>query len=86
MAFTHGYFGRKCEQEREKGRLEIEMPAAHQCIRETYRVKRLHSDLTDRGVRTLREKLVLRCKQMQKFKMTTDSRESLPVAPTVLNR
>ena len=73
--------------------MEIEILAAHQRTRETYSAKRLHSDLEDHGVqttpyrvRTLRKKLGLRCKQKRKFKVTTDSKNRLPVAPNVLKR
>ena len=34
----------------------------------------------------LRKKLGLRCKQKRKFKVTTDSKHNLPVAPNVLKR
>ena len=37
-------------------------------------------------MRTLRKKLGLRCKQKLKFKVTTDSKHHLPVAPNILNR
>ena len=37
-------------------------------------------------VRTLRRKLGLRCKQKLKFKVTTDSKHNLPVAPNILKR
>ncbi|WP_438501570.1 IS3 family transposase, partial [Nitrosococcus oceani] len=67
--------------------------SAHQRTRETYSAKRLHRDLADHGVQTtpyrvriLRKKLNLRCKQKLKFKVTTDSKHNLPVAPNVLNR
>jgi len=40
---------------------------------------------TPSRVRALRKKLNLRCKQKLKFKMTTDSRHHLPVAPNILN-
>lgn len=77
----------------ENARLEIEILAAHRRTRESYSAERLHSDLADHGVhatpyriRKLREKLGLRCKQKRKFKVTTDSRHKLPVAPNVLNR
>ncbi|MBA3754724.1 MAG: IS3 family transposase [Nitrosomonas sp.] len=73
--------------------LEVEILAAHQRTRETYSAKRLHHDLADHGVqttpyrvRTLRKKLGLRCKQKLKFKVTTDSKHHLPVAPNILNR
>ena len=82
-----------CERKRENTKLEIEILAAHQRTRETYSAKRLHHDLTDHGVqatpyrvRTLRKKLGLRCKQKLKFKVTTDSKHNLPVAPNILNR
>lgn len=81
------------ERERENARLEIEIKAAHQRTRETYSPIRLHSDLADHGVqatqyrvRTLRKKLGLRCKQKRKFKVTTDSKHHLPIAPNVLKR
>ena len=82
-----------CERERENARLEIEILAAHQRTRETYSAKRLHSDLEDHDVQTipyrvriLRKKMGLRCKQKRKFKVTTDSKHRLPVAPNVLKR
>ena len=82
-----------CKRKRENTRLEIEILAAHQRTRETYSAKRLHHDLADHGVqatpyrvRTLRKKLGLRCKQKLKFKVTTDSKHNLPVAPNILNR
>jgi putative transposase len=82
-----------CERERENARLEIEILSAHQRTRETYSAKRLHSDLEDHGVQTipyrvraLRKKMGLRCKQKRKFKVTTDSKHRLPVAPNVLKR
>ena len=81
------------KREQENVRLEIEIKAAHQRTRETYSAKRLHSDLADHGVqatqyrvRTLRKKLGLRCKQKRKFKVTTDSKHHLPIAPNVLKR
>ena len=53
----------------------------------------MHHDLADHNVqttvyrvRTLRKKLGLRCKQKLKFKVTTDSKHNLPVAPNILNR
>lgn len=81
------------ERERENTRLEIEIKSAHQRTRETYSAIRLHSDLADHGVqatqyrvRTLRKKLGLRCKQKRKFKVTTDSKHHLPIAPNLLKR
>lgn len=77
----------------ENARLEIEIRAAHQRTRETCGPERLQSDLADHGIRAgvdrikrIRKKLGLRCKQKRKFKVTTDSRHNLPVAPNLLNR
>jgi putative transposase len=72
------------EREQKNARLAIEILAAHQRTRETYGVKRLHSQLVDQGVqitayrvRVLRKKLNLRCKQKRKFKVTTYSKHHL---------
>lgn len=77
----------------ENARLENEIRAAHQRTRETFGPERLQSDLADHGIRVgvdrikrIRKKLGLRCKQKRKFKVTTDSRHNLPVAPNLLER
>ena len=77
----------------EEARLEIEIRAAHQRTRQTYGPERLQRDLIAHGVRVgvhrikrLRRKLGLRCKQRRKFKATTDSRHSLPVAENLLDQ
>ncbi len=73
-----------CEREQKNARLVIEILAAQQRTRETYSVKRLHSELVGQGVqitayrvRVLRKKLNLRCKQKRKFKVTTYSKHHL---------
>jgi len=75
----------------EEPRLEIEIRAAHQRTRQTYGAERLQQDLAAHGVRVgvhrikrVRRKLGLRCKQRRKFKATTNSRHSLPVAENLL--
>lgn len=67
--------------------------AAHQRTRETCGPERLQADLSDNGVQVgihrikrIRKKLGLRCKQKRKFKVTTDSKHNLPVAPNRLDR
>lgn len=77
----------------DNARLEVEIRAAHQRTRETCGPERLQSDLADHGIRVgvdrikrIRKKLGLRCKQKRKFKATTDSRHTLPVAPNRLGR
>lgn len=77
----------------EEARLELEIKAAHQRTRETCGPERLQADLSDHGVQVglhrikrIRKKLGLRCRQKRKFKATTDSHHTLPVAPNLLDR
>jgi len=80
-------------REREEMRLELEIRAAHQRTRQTYGAERLQRDLADHGVvvgvhriKRIRRKLGLRCRQKRRFKVTTDTRHSLPVAENLLNQ
>ena len=77
----------------EEPRLEIEIRAAHQRTRQTYGPERLQRELAAHGVyvgvhriKRVRRQLGLRCKQRRKFKVTTDSRHSLPVAENLLEQ
>ena len=77
----------------EEGRLEVEIRAAHKRTRETCGPERLQHDLAAYGIqvgicriRRIRKKLGLCCKQKRKFKATTDSNHTLPVAENVLNQ
>ena len=78
---------------REDGRLRIEIQAAHRRSRETFGPERLQCDLAAYGVkvgicriRRIRKELGLRCKQVKKFKATTHSKHSLPVAENLLGQ
>jgi transposase InsO family protein len=78
---------------RDEGRLEVEIKAAHKRSRETYGPERLQHELKEQGVevgicriRRIRKRLGLRCKQRRKFKATTDSKHTLPVAENVLKQ
>lgn len=69
----------------------MEIQAAHKRTRQTYGPERLQRDLLDNGVvvgvhriKRIRRKLNLRCRQKRRFKITTDSRHSLPVAENLL--
>lgn len=80
-------------RKKEEVRLEIEIKAAHKRTRETYGPERLQADLADHGVKIgvhrikrIRRKLGLRCKQKRKFKATTNSNHSLPVAENLLDQ
>jgi len=78
---------------REEMRLEVEIKAADNRTRQTYGPERLQHDLAEHGIRVgicrikrIRRKLGLRCKQKRKFKVTTDSRHTLPVAENLLGQ
>ena len=80
-------------RQREEMRLELEIRAAHKRTRQTYGSERLQRDLADKGVvvgvhriKRIRRKLDLRCRQKRRFKATTDSRHSLPVAENLLDQ
>ena len=77
----------------EEGQLEVEIKAAHKRTRSTCGPERLQQDLAAHGVkvgicriRRIREKLGIRCKQIKKFKATTDSSHTLPVAENLLDQ
>ena len=78
---------------REEGRLEVEIRAAHKRTRQTYGPERLQHELAEHGIqvgiwriRRIRKKLGLCCKQKRKFKATTDSKHTLPVAGNLLGQ
>ena len=73
----------------DNARLSVAIQAAHVRTRETYGPERLRDELRDDGIKAgvsrikrLRKKLGLRCKQVRKFKATTNSNHDLPVAET----
>lgn len=78
---------------REEARLEIEIQAAHRRTRETFGPERLKADLAAYGIkvgicriRRIRKKLGIRCRQVRKFRATTDSTHTLPVAENLLEQ
>jgi len=77
----------------EEGRLEIEIKAAHTRTRGTFGPERLQQELASHGITTgicrirrLRKKLGIRCTQVRKFKATTDSKHTLPIADNLLDQ
>ena len=75
----------------EEARLEVEIKAAHKRTRQTCGPERLQHDLAEHGVQVgvcrikrIRKKLGIRCKQTKKYTVTTDSRNTLPVAENLL--
>jgi len=77
----------------EEARLEIEIKAAHERTRGTFGPERLQQNLIAHGIKTgicrirrIRKKLGIRCKQVRKFKATTNSKHALPVANNLLEQ
>jgi len=80
-------------RQKEEARLVIEIKAAHKRNRETYGPERLQTDLAEHGVQVgvhrikrIRKENGIRCKQTKKFKATTNSNHSLPVAENLLEQ
>tara|TARA_B100000315_G_scaffold54348_1_gene48597 strand:- start:49 stop:909 length:861 start_codon:yes stop_codon:yes gene_type:complete len=78
---------------REETRLDVEIRAAHRRTRQVYGAEKLQHDLAEHGVRVgicrikrIRRKLGIHCKQKRKFKTTTDSKHTLPVADNILGQ
>jgi len=80
-------------RQKEEARLVIEINAAHKRTRETYGPERLQTDLAEHGVqigvhriKRIRKAHGIRCKQVKKFKATTNSNHALPVAKNLLEQ
>ena len=78
---------------RDEARLEIEIRAAHKRTRQVYGAEKLQHDLAEHGIQVgicrikrIRRKLGIRCKQKRKFKATTNSKHTLPVAENILGQ
>ena len=81
------------EWAQEEARLKVEIRAAHKRTRQTYGAERLQQDLAEHGIQVgicrikrIRRKLGIRCKQKRKFKATTDSKHTLPIADNILGQ
>lgn len=77
----------------EEARLEVEIQAAHKRNRGVCGAEKLQQDMADNGtyvgisrIKRIKRKLGIYCKQKKKFKVTTDSKHTLPVADNVLNQ
>ncbi|MHB8829137.1 MAG: IS3 family transposase [Syntrophales bacterium] len=80
-------------RQKEEERLALEIRAAHNRTRQTDGPERLQRDLADNGIivgvhriKRIRKELGLRCCQKRRFKATTNSRHSLPVAENLLRQ
>jgi putative transposase len=77
----------------EDERLKVAIKAAHKRTRESYSARRLQRELAADGfiagrdrIARLRRELGIRCRQKRKFKATTNSNHSLPVAENLLEQ
>ncbi|MEO6022010.1 MAG: IS3 family transposase [Burkholderiales bacterium] len=80
-------------RKREEARLLLAIQVAHQRGRGTYGPGKLQSELAVLGltagikrIKRLRKLHGIRCTHKKKFKVTTDSRHNLPIAPNRLDR
>ena len=94
---TSGYYAwRKRPESRRRQqnrRLVVEIKAIHSESRQTYGSPRIHDELKDRGIRCGKKRVArlmrlhgIEAKQTRRFKATTDSKHTLPVAENVLSR
>jgi len=77
-------------RERENRRLEVEIKAVQAASRQTYGSPGIHAELTVNGVSCSRNRVSrlmkeqgLKAKSKRKFRVTTDSKHSLPAAPNL---
>lgn len=70
--------------------LSIEIKLAHKRTRQTYGAERLQAYFADNGtyggvhrIKRIRRELGLRCRQKQNFRIITDLRHKLPIAPSL---
>jgi putative transposase len=81
------------ERAKADARLAVEVVAAHQRSRATYGSPRVHAELRARGVRVGRKRVErlmrerdIQARRKRRFRRTTDSNHSNPVAPNILAR
>jgi len=80
-------------RQQEEARLTMAIKSAHRASRGTHGPKKLREDLAEQGIKTgecrirrIRKKLGIRCVQKKKYKATTNSKHSLPVAVNLLSQ
>lgn len=90
----YAWLGRKpSKRTQEDARAAVEILAAHKRTRESCGPERLQKDMAEHGthlgiyrIRKIRKQLGIKCKQVKKFKATTDSRHRFPVAENLLEQ
>jgi putative transposase len=78
----------------EEERIKVAIKAAHERGRGTYGPEKIQDELLDveqmevglNRIKRLRRQMKIRCKQVKKYKATTDSSHNLPVAPNLLDQ
>jgi putative transposase len=78
----------------EEERIKVAIKAAHERGRGTYGPEKIQGELLDveqmevglNRIKRLRRQMKIRCKQVKKYKATTDSNHNLPVAPNLLDQ
>ena len=94
---TSGFYGwldrPLSKRAQEDVRVGVEIQAAHRRTRGTFGPERLQQDMAEHGVevgvcriKRIRKQLGIKCKQKKKFKATTDSNHTLPVADNLLEQ
>jgi len=82
------------QRKRDDTKLKVVIRAAHKRTRETYGPERLQQDIVEHEglrigihrIKRLRKELGIRCRQKRKFKATTNSNHSLPVAKNLVDQ
>ena len=82
------------KRKREDTKLKVVIQAAHKRTRETCGPERLQEDIAEHEgiqlgvhrIKRLRKELGIRCRQKRKFKATTNSNHSLPVAANLVDQ
>ena len=81
-------------RKQEDERFKVAIRAAHERGRGTYGPEKIQDELADvekievgiNRIKRLRRQMNIRCKQVKKYKATTDSNHTLPVAPNLLDQ
>ena len=92
--YQHWRVGKRVsERQQEEARLVVAIKAAHQRGRGIYGSKKIRTELAEQGmpaslnrIRRLRTLHGIRCTHKKKFRITTDSKHHLPIAPNLLDR
>ena len=81
------------KRKQEEQRLEVEIRAAHKRTRGVCGAEKLQQEMASNGIhagicriKRIKRNLGIYCKQKKKFKATTDSKHTLPVAENLLKQ